>query len=137
MKSPLSKSYLRYISLTAFLSFIFTQLVRPQSIYAAPPPFTFAQPPQFSITSIGTFIGSVISLIFIIAGVLIFVYIAWGAFQWITAGGDKSQTQAARERISGALIGFSIFALLVAITLLAEYFFGIDIIGSGSIPKGY
>lgn len=112
-------------------------LLFPQSIHAAPPPFTFAQPPEFSITSIGRFIGSVISLLFIIAGVLIFVYISWGGFQWITAGGDKAQTQAARERITGALVGFSIFAIAVVITLFAEYFFGVDIIGTGGVPIGY
>lgn len=100
-------------------------------------PFSFSEPPNFSITSIGEFVAAILSLLFIIGGILVFVYLVWGGLQWITAGGDKAAHQAARERITGALIGFSIMALALAIVYIAQYFFGVQIIGNGAIPRGF
>lgn len=92
---------------------------------------------QFSITSIGQFIGAVLSLLFIIAGVLVFVYLVWGGLQWLTSGGDKGATQAARDRITAALVGLAIIAIAYALVRLVQYFFGVQIIGDGAVPTPY
>lgn len=81
----------------------------------------------FRVSRPETVIMGAIQLIVVIAGLIFFFCIVWGAFEWLTAGGDKSQTQAARSRITGCLVGLSIVALAWAIMLLVQYFFGVNL----------
>ena len=39
----------------------------------------------FSITSVGEFVGAVLSLIFLIAGIAVFAYLVLGGIGWITS----------------------------------------------------
>ena len=82
----------------------------------------------FSITSLGAFIGALTVLLFMIAGVLVFAYLVWGGVEWITSGGDKAKTQQARDRITAALIGLAIVAIAYAVIVLAQTFFGFNIL---------
>lgn len=91
----------------------------------------------FSITNLGEFIGAILTLIFIIAGVLVFVYIVWGGIQWLTSGGDSGKAEEARNRITAALIGLAIIAIAYALVRLISYFFGITIVGDEQLPKPY
>ena len=90
----------------------------------------------FSITSVGEFVGAVLSLIFLVAGIAVFAYLVMGGIQWITSGGDKGKTQEARDRITAALVGLAVIAVAWAITLLAQTFFGINIT-SIVLPQAY
>ncbi len=90
----------------------------------------------FSITSVGEFVGAVLSLIFLVAGIAVFAYLVLGGIQWITSGGDKGKTQEARDRITAALVGLAIIAVAWALTILAQTFFGINIT-SISLPRPY
>ena len=87
----------------------------------------------FSITSIGDFIGAIVTLLFIIAAILVFIYLIWGGLQWLTSGGDSASTQKARDRITAALVGLAIIALAYALIQLIQYFFGIDVVGNSSL----
>lgn len=80
---------------------------------------------SFRVSRPETVIMGAIGILVIVAGLVFFICIAWGAFEWLTAGGDKSQTQGARNRISGCLVGLSIVALAWAIMGLLQYFFGV------------
>ena len=44
----------------------------------------------------------------IAAALAAFFYLILGGFQWITSGGDKAGTEAAREKITAAFIGLAI-----------------------------
>jgi len=87
----------------------------------------------FSITSLGEFIGAIMQLLFILAGVLVFVYLVWGGIQWLTSGGDSGSTQAARDRITAALVGLAIISISYALVILIQAFFGITIIGDNLV----
>ena len=64
-----------------------------------------------------------------IAGVLIFFFmLVMGAIQWISSGGDKQGLEAARGRITNALVGLIILFAAFAIVKLIESFFGISIL---------
>lgn len=102
------------------------------------------QPPQVMVNDLGFFVSQIISIIFIIAAVLVFVYLVWGGIQWMTSGGDKQATQAARDRISAALVGLAIVALSWALIQIITKFFGLEgilILEPGQegldIPVGY
>ena len=84
-------------------------------------------PPPGGITDFGRLISAGIQVALIIAAILTFAYLIWGGIQWITSGGDKAQYEAARGRITAALIGLAIVAASYAIMSLVGHFFGIDV----------
>ncbi|NIM12955.1 MAG: hypothetical protein GTN82_13135 [Candidatus Aminicenantes bacterium] len=96
------------------------------------------QPPQVQITELGRLISGAIGMALIAAALAAFFYLILGGFQWITSGGDKAGTEAAREKITAAFIGLAIVVTAWAIMRLIEVFFGITIIsGPIQIPKPY
>ena len=85
-------------------------------------------------TDLGAFIGVLTSVVFIVAGLAAFFYLILGGFQYITSGGDKAGAQAARDRITYAILGLAIIAAAAAILGVAQAIFGIQIIGSIKWP---
>jgi hypothetical protein len=98
---------------------------------------TVSQPAEMRITDVGTIVSGAIGAAFIIAGILVFAYLVWGGIQWITSGGDKANLEAARGRISNALVGMAIIAAAYAIVLLLQYVFGYTILGGVQLPVFY
>lgn len=71
---------------------------------------------------------ALILMAFIIGVTVFFFMLLIGAIQWISSGGDKAATEAAKGRITNAIVGLVILLSLFAITQLLESFFGIDIL---------
>jgi NADH:ubiquinone oxidoreductase subunit 6 (subunit J) len=62
-----------------------------------------------------------------LGSVLVMVYFIWGSIDWITSGGDKGKTEAARNKITQAAIG--LIVLVSSFTLvgfIGKLFFGTD-----------
>ena len=96
------------------------------------------RPNTMKITDIGKLISSLMSVAFIVAGILAFAFLVWGGVQWLISGGDKAKTQEAGNRITAALVGLAIIAASWALIQLVSYFFGVDVLGGVvSIPKPY
>ena len=74
-----------------------------------------------------------IQLILIAAAVLFFFLLVLGGIRWITSGGDKGKTEAARGQITAALVGLVIVFAAWAIVQLVEAFFGVQILGGLNI----
>jgi len=72
-------------------------------------------------------IAGLIKLTLVIAAIVFFFILVIGGIQWIASGGDKAQTEAARNRITAALVGLVIVFAAWAIIALINTFFGIDI----------
>lgn len=107
-------------------------------VYAATSTIGVAQPAGIKITDIGKLISSLVSVVFIIAGILTFAFLVMGGIEWLTSGGDKTKTEQARNRITAALVGLAIIAASWALMQLISYFFGIDVFGGNiTIPKPY
>jgi len=83
---------------------------------------------RVSFENIGTLLGNIVIAAMVIAGLMVFFYLIMGGIQYITSGGDKAQAEAARDRITYALIGLVIVVGSFAIIKLIEAFFGIHII---------
>lgn len=92
------------------------------------------EPPAYGFSDIGSFVNNLARFIFILAVVLVFIYFLWGGIRWITSGGDKAQTEAARNVLTAALLGFAVIALAYALVRLIGSFFGVDIFGGFNIP---
>jgi hypothetical protein len=85
-----------------------------------------AKPTSVNITSVGTLISAVVSALLIISALLAFLYLVLGGIQWITSGGDKAGMEAARNKITQAIVGLIIVAAAYAIMILVSNFLGLD-----------
>lgn len=79
-------------------------------------------------TILPVFIGMFIRLAYI-GGVIAFtIMLLIGAFEYITAGGEKDKAANAAKRITNALIGLFILFAVFAITSVVKALFGIDVL---------
>lgn len=86
-------------------------------------------------TTTGELIASALQIVFIAAALAVLIYLVWGAFKWITSGGDKDAIGKARGTIVNALIGLAILALAFFITVLFGQIVGINILNLPVIPR--
>lgn len=83
--------------------------------------------------TISSIISALVTIVLIVAALVFFFMLVIGGIRWITSGGDKAQTEAARGQITAALIGLVIVFAAWAIINLINTFFGINIL-SLNIP---
>jgi len=92
---------------------------------------TFNAPPGFEPLQTLTFnkvVSTLISLALIVAGVAFFFMLVIGGIKWIVSGGDKGQTESARNQITAALVGLVITFSAWAIMALIKQLFGVDLL---------
>lgn len=71
---------------------------------------------------ISQFLSNLIALFYSVAAIVLIFMLLWGAFEWITSGGDKEKIASARGRIISAIIGIMLFAVAFAIiTILGQF----------------
>jgi hypothetical protein len=96
------------------------------------------QPTNIAITNIGSLISAVVGTLLIIAALLAFFFLILGGIQWITSGGDKAGMEAARNKITHAIVGLVIVGAAWAVMILVQNFLGITVIGSSvNLPKPF
>ena len=77
--------------------------------------------------NIGNIVGTGLRLILVVAAIVFFFILVIGGIKWIMSGGDKAQTEGARNQITAALVGLVIVFSAWAIASLLGTFFGINI----------
>ena len=87
----------------------------------------------------GNFLSGILSAVMAVSALMVLLYFIWGAISWITSGGDKSKVEAARNRMTQAIIGIIVLAASLAIFMVVQTFLGIEVINfgksAGSISK--
>ncbi len=86
------------------------------------------------LTTVGTLLSNILSVVFIVAALAVLFMLIWGAFSWITSGGDKDAVGAARKRIVNALIGLAVLAIAFLITRVVGQVLNIDILNLKFLP---
>lgn len=71
--------------------------------------------PTGAPTDAGTFIGGAINIFLTIAGITMFIYLLWGAIDWITSGGEKEKISKAQGKLTNAIIGIIIVVAALAL----------------------
>jgi type IV secretion system pilin len=89
--------------------------------------------PGIGISDFGNLISNGIKIAIMLAALLTFVFLIWGGIEWITSGGNKEKYEAARNRITAALVGLAIVAAAWAIMTIISTFFNVDILNDGLI----
>lgn len=74
-------------------------------------------------------LGWALGLVFVIAVIVVLLFLAWAGLQWITSGGDKEKIAAARNRLVYAIIGLVVIFLSVLIINVILYFFNQPALG--------
>lgn len=72
-------------------------------------------------------ISAGVRFVVVVAAVVFFFILVIGGIRWIASGGDKGQTEAARNQITAALVGLVIVFAAWAIVALINTFFGVKI----------
>ncbi len=80
-------------------------------VFAATP----VEPTSFYFDDIGVLINKILNFVMVLGALLVFMYLIWGGIEWITSGGDKTKTEAARGKITAAVIGLIVLAASWAI----------------------
>lgn len=83
--------------------------------------------PTQGFASLGNAISNVLTIAFVVAILVVLVMLIWGAFEWITSGGDKETVGKARGRIINALIGLAVLAIAYALARVAAQFLGFSL----------
>ena len=69
-----------------------------------------------------------IGVMLIVASIIFFFMLVLGGIKWITSGGDKGKTEAARNQITAALVGLVIVFASWAIVALVGTIFGVNLL---------
>ncbi len=77
-------------------------------------------------------VATFVRLAFLAAGIFFLVQVIIGGISWINAGGDPKALEAARARITNAVIGLVIVVAAFAVSLIMTTVLGINIFG----PEG-
>ncbi|MEN9327466.1 MAG: hypothetical protein RI947_274 [Candidatus Parcubacteria bacterium] len=84
--------------------------------------------------SLGKLLSVGIMAFVLVASMAVLAYMLWGAFDWITSGGDKARVEKAQLKITHAVIG--ILVLIAAFTIFQVV--GVNMLGIiTSGPNGY
>jgi hypothetical protein len=100
------------------------------TLYAASIDFTRATNDTLpgSESSFAEWLSRIAGAIMVIAVLMLLIYLLWGGISWITAGGDSSKVQSARDRITQAVLGIIVLAASIAIFMLVQSFLGVEIL---------
>lgn len=81
-----------------------------------------------------TLLSRILNILLLLGAVAALVFLIIGGFKWITAGGDKTKVEAARNTIVGAIIGLVVvFLSFFVINFVFKLLTGNDI-GSFTLP---
>lgn len=79
--------------------------------------------------SLAGFINRLLQYIFPLAGMVLFVMLVWGGFEMLTGAASKQNTDAGKQRITAAIIGFTLLFVSYWLTQIVEFITGVKILG--------
>lgn len=87
--------------------------------------------PTGGITMVATIFRNSYTIFLILCVIFSLIYMVIGGMQWITSGGDKTKLEAARKRITYAIIGLIVALMSFLIVNILGYLFGVKLLNIG------
>ncbi len=84
--------------------------------------------PADSAQKIAGLIAMILKIGLMMAAIMSLLYLLWGGLDWVVSGGDKGNVENAKNKITHAIIGLAVTALLVAIIQFVGGFLQIDVL---------
>ncbi|MCL5003914.1 MAG: hypothetical protein M1352_01430 [Patescibacteria group bacterium] len=78
---------------------------------------------------VGRLVANLYVTLVIVSGIAAFLFLAMGGFQYISSGGDKVAVEAARNKITYAIMGLAIVVGAYAVGFVVQAVFGVSIVG--------
>ena len=101
-------------------------MIKPALAYAIDSPTDFE--------TFGAVFTTMLPNIFIAAGLLMFFYLIFGGFKYLTAGGDEKAVMAAKNTLTNAVIGMIIVFCSYWIVWIIQVVLGVEIISTYGVP---
>ena len=76
--------------------------------------------------TIGDIINAAVPYLFTFAGLLLLIYLLFGGFEFMTSAGDPKKAEAAKAKLTYALIGFIIVFTAFWLTQIMALILGLD-----------
>lgn len=83
--------------------------------------------PPDRFPNLASLVTNALPYIFGIAGIILFVYIVWGGFDFLTSMGDPKKAESGKNKITYAILGFVIIFVAYWIVQLIIYIFKLGV----------
>jgi hypothetical protein len=80
-----------------------------------------------AITSLSSLVSAALPYLFAISGVILFIFLIWGGFDYLTSMGDPKQAEAGKNKITNALIGFILIFVAFWIVQIIDRVFNLGV----------
>jgi uncharacterized membrane protein len=70
-------------------------------------------------------VSSLLPWVYVVAGLLLFLYLILGGFELMTSGGNKNSLQSGQKKITAAVIGFVIIFVSFWLVQILQKIFGL------------
>lgn len=81
------------------------------------------------------FLSSILTALMALAALSVLIFLLWGAFDWINSGGEKGKVESARNKMTGAVMGLVMLAVVLAIFMFIQQILGIRILNFVGQPS--
>jgi hypothetical protein len=83
--------------------------------------------PNPKFTNLGSLVSAALTFVFPVAGILLFLYLVWGGFDYLISMGDPKKAEAGKNKITNAVIGFIIIFASYWIVQVVDYIFKLGV----------
>ena len=80
----------------------------------------------------GGYVGGLLQAVMVIALLIVLTFLVWGSIEYISAGGEKSKLETARNKITGAIAGLIVLAASLAIFFFIQNLIGVKVFSPAS-----
>jgi hypothetical protein len=77
------------------------------------------------IETVADVVGIFVNFLFPLAGVLLFVFLVWGGFDFLTSSGNPEKVKSGKAKITSAIIGFILLVLSFFVVRIVTYVLGL------------
>jgi hypothetical protein len=88
---------------------------------------------KFEIVDLGVLLKNLLGVAVVSAAILCLGYLIWGAIDWIMSEGEQEKLKNAKNKVTHALMGLALMALVWLIWRLTIYFLGLGVIEKGQV----
>lgn len=84
---------------------------------------------KFTYSNLGDIISALLPYLFVLAGLILFAFIIWAGFEFLTSAGDPEKVKSAQGKLTSAIVGFIIIFAAYWIAQILQIIFGVSILG--------
>lgn len=81
----------------------------------------------YKFTNLASVVNAALPLVFAIAGIILLVFLVWGGFDYLTSMGDAKKAEAAKKKLTNALLGFILIFVAYWLVQLLDYVFKLGV----------